>query len=440
MNDGSWALYMPGTHTAIVQWLSCLVYVLCMPTRVRGWRLWGAMALSLAVLYGTHAARGYAAGAKWIVSVTSAALETGLIPFFLCRISGTQAVYLWARSFLFAEFAASLEWEAVYYVSYFLQRDSRPYVPLIMLVCYALCYVPFLLFERQSKRRTQLGGVLGKDAFTAVAITVAAFCLGNISFGFRDSMYAESLGIGMLTVRTMAFLAGIVMLLTQNEMRREMALQFELEGLNSLFLRQYEQYRRYRANDETIRAQYHDLKHKIAVIRAERDPVKQDGYLREMDEAIELYQTHHQTGHPVVDTVLSGKDVECREKGVKLLSYADAAALSFVDAMDLCAIFGNALDNAVECAEKLADPEQRVVKVYVYTQNQFVVIRFENFYDRALHFEDGLPRTTKENRQMHGFGLRSIRGNAEKYGGTISVHADNGAFRLVVLLPMQKAI
>ena len=51
--------------------------------------------------------------------------------------------------------------------------------------------------------------------------------------------------------------------------------------------------------------------------------------------------------------------------------------------MDLCSIFGNALDNAIESAEKLEDPEKRQIKVYVYAQNQFVIIRFENFYDEA---------------------------------------------------------
>ena len=77
--------------------------------------------------------------------------------------------------------------------------------------------------------------------------------------------------------------------------------------------------------------------------------------------------------------------VKEREKGIQLLAYADAAPLDFVNAMDLCSIFGNALDNAIESAEKLEDPEKRQIKVYVYAQNQFVIIRFENFYDEAPH-------------------------------------------------------
>ena len=129
--------------------------------------------------------------------------------------------------------------------------------------------------------------------------------------------------------------------------------------------------------------------------------------------------------------MLSGKSMLCREKGIQLLAYADAAPLDFVNAMDLCSIFGNALDNAIESAEKLEDPEKRQIKVYVYAQNQFVIIRFENFYD-------GLPLTTKKNQSLHGYGIRNIRENARKYGGNVNIRAEDGCFQLLVLLPLHQ--
>ena len=217
-------------------------------------------------------------------------------------------------------------------------------------------------------------------------IAVAVFAFSNVSFAFQDTPYAQSLGLGMLTVRTLVDFAGMMLLYAHKENLREVQLRYELESMNNLFQSQYEQYRRYRENDEIIKKQYHDLKHQVAMIRAERDPQKQESYLRQLNESLEIYGTQHKTGNPVVDTMLSGKSMLCREKGIQLLSYADAAPLEFVNAMDLCSIFGNALDNAIECAEKLEDPEKRQIKVYVYTQNQFVIIRFENFYDDALAF------------------------------------------------------
>ena len=51
---------------------------------------------------------------------------------------------------------------------------------------------------------------------------------------------------------------------------------------------------------------------------------------------------------------------------------------------------------------------------------------------------DGLPVTTKEDSDYHGFGLKSIRHTAEKYGGGISVQTGSNFFSLQVLLPVRQ--
>ena len=67
---------------------------------------------------------------------------------------------------------------------------------------------------------------------------------------------------------------------------------------------------------------------------------------------------------------------------------------------------------------------------------KLVTIHVENYYD-GLDRKIGasLPQTTKQNRSYHGFGLRSIQMTAEKYGGEMSVHAQDNLFSLDVILP-----
>ena len=76
--------------------------------------------------------------------------------------------------------------------------------------------------------------------------------------------------------------------------------------------------------------------------------------------------------------------------------------------------------------------------MYVYVKNQFIIIRFENFYNQPLRFKDGLPITTKRNQVLHGYGIRNIRENARKYGGNVNIHAEDGCFQLLVLLPIKQ--
>lgn len=55
---------------------------------------------------------------------------------------------------------------------------------------------------------------------------------------------------------------------------------------------------------------------------------------------------------------------------------------------------------------------------------------------RAPRFEDGLPATTKEDVTNHGFGTRSMRLIAERYGGALKLGAENGVFYVNALLPL----
>ena len=50
----------------------------------------------------------------------------------------------------------------------------------------------------------------------------------------------------------------------------------------------------------------------------------------------------------------------------------------------------------------------------------------------------GLPPTTKQDKDYHGFGLKSILLAAENYGGSMTVSAEDNWFVLRVLIPMRE--
>ena len=96
-----------------------------------------------------------------------------------------------------------------------------------------------------------------------------------------------------------------------------------------------------------------------------------------------------------------------------------------MDSIDIYALFGNAIDNAIECVEKFSEKEMRFIDICVAEKQHFLYIRFSNPIERAPEYEDDLPKTTKKNKQYHGIGLKSIRHIAEKYGGGyLSIHRD----------------
>ena len=123
--------------------------------------------------------------------------------------------------------------------------------------------------------------------------------------------------------------------------------------------RQYEQYNLSKENIEIINRKYHDLKHQIAVVRAERNSDKREQYLQEMENDIKMYEAQNKTGNKVLDTILTGKHLYCVQHEINFTCVADGMLLDFMNLMDICTIFGNALDNAIECVEKIGDKSKR---------------------------------------------------------------------------------
>ena len=52
--------------------------------------------------------------------------------------------------------------------------------------------------------------------------------------------------------------------------------------------------------------------------------------------------------------------------------------------------------------------------------------------------KDGLPLTTKNDHNSHGYGMKSIRYIVEKYNGNLIIDCNNNIFVLSILLSINK--
>lgn len=423
--------YFPRAHTAIAEWLACIVFMLPMQKRLKEWQLW--------LLYG---------------GILTAFLLTNQdhYPFLLIilldflymlimigvgsKLSWTEIGYYWAYAFVSSEFAASLEWQINYYLiaAGVISPGPQTYIGLL-LVCAAVFGLLFRINRRMNRSRERLR-VNTQEMISALVIVLAAFLISNFNFAFKDNIFTQLLGAGVLYSRTLVDFGGMVMLYAHSESRREVNLRLELEAMENLLNRQYEQYRQFERNNRTLHRIHHDLKHQLAFIRTEKNEEKRESYLSELVRAINVYEAEVNTGSSVLDTLLTSKNIVCREHGITMTCFADAHDLDFIDVMDVCAIFGNAIDNAIECEQKIRDPQMRLIKVNVYTQNRFLLIRVENYCENPVDFDRGLPVTTKQDSQMHGYGVKSMKRAVEKYGGHLNLEQEDAWFRITALIPM----
>ncbi len=195
------------------------------------------------------------------------------------------------------------------------------------------------------------------------------------------------------------------------------------------------QYEMSRQSIEIINRKCHDLKHQVAALKHIHDPGRREEVIDSLQSAVMIYDAALETGNEILDTALTEKSLICTRRDIALSCIADGRRLAFMDPVDLYTLVGNALDNAIEAVLPLP-PEQRLIRLRVQEKAGLVFLRVENPYAGTLEVRDGLPLTSKEDKQNHGFGMKSIRDVAEKYHGFLDVETEGGLFVLCLSFPL----
>jgi cell division protein FtsB len=209
--------------------------------------------------------------------------------------------------------------------------------------------------------------------------------------------------------------------------------QAENRMLEHLIENERRQYENLKDSMDTINRKAHDLKHQIARIRTLEDVDREE--LAEIESTVAAYESCFQTGNGTLDVILSEKKLVCQREQIELSVIAQGQALHFLRPGEIASLFGNALDNAIECEQRISEVGKRCIALNVFERRGLVCIRIENYCTDQQIVQEGLPATTKQDRTLHGFGLRSIQYLAEKYNGTMQISMEQNLFVLNVLLP-----
>lgn len=440
---------IPRIYTAIAEWAACMVYIVsaAQENRVRngaadvfdrnGWRrIAGICILMLIIQCAFLTATKDVPTALWLPCMQGAVLIMLVFIKLVCRISFLGAAYNCVRAFLLAEFAASLEWQLHCFLFIRTENQSAIGRILLLLIVYGAVFAAAWYLERPLMTGEGAASISWRELCSAVVITLAAFTFSNLSFIYQNSPFSGRLASDIFNIRTLVDLGGIAILYAFQSRISELNAERELAAIDAALKSQYDQYRSVQESMELIHIQYHDLKHQIAGLRAETDANRRKEWLDTMERELDQNRLISQTGNQVLDTILAGKFINCRRQMIKLTCVADGKLLEFIHVTDLCTIFGNALDNAIESVTMESDPDKRLIHVSVSAQKGFLIIQMENYCGQEVIIENGLPRTTKSDKKNHGFGLKSIRNSAKKYGGTISIAVNRGWFELKIIIPM----
>ena len=219
---------------------------------------------------------------------------------------------------------------------------------------------------------------------------------------------------------------------------------FYVFGMNRIYLEQEKsgRYHSQIAVYKMLAEQYrqserlrHDMKNHIIALSAlsrNKEWEKLDDYLKNM-EGTALDTAGDLTGNKAVDAILYQKQRQAEWENIKWECDVRMPKGCCINEFDLCVLFGNILDNALEACGRMRGDECRFINIQAKTVKKCFLIEVKNSMDKAEKFTEGC--TNKGDSQKHGIGLMNVSDVVDSYNGAVHKEFGKGIFVISILMP-----
>lgn len=274
---------------------------------------------------------------------------------------------------------------------------------------------------------------LGRKQFVVLA---GIIIITDIIFHSVTTYNAEIDVVSLWLERGYNVVTCLLALQLQFSQLTEQNMQTKYDAVQHILREEQKQYMIVKQNLDTINIKCHDMKHQLRAIRVGGAKID-NAELEEIGRVLAIYESVVKTGNETLDLILAEKNLMHGSKNIQITCIADGALLDFMTPTDMYSLFGNALDNAIEAVSAL-DNSKRTISFFVKRVGNMISIHIENYYCGERLLVSGLPKTTKQDEEYHGYGMLSMKTIAEKYGGTLAVELGDHTFSLNIMFPALK--
>jgi len=183
---------------------------------------------------------------------------------------------------------------------------------------------------------------------------------------------------------------------------------------------------------------YHNMKNYLLAVEGYIDAGEYDKAKEKIKQANETINSESyntiRTGNTGLDALINAKMIRMQNAGIDFEHNIKIPSVLSIDYIDLCIIIGNALDNAIDACENIHEAPRRISLTCIQTGNyiSIVIVNTVSKITPGIEYMD--YETTKENKTLHGFGLRSIRHIAEKNKGNVIIEQEKNYFKIKIIL------
>lgn len=256
----------------------------------------------------------------------------------------------------------------------------------------------------------------------------------NDEYGWNNSS-----GIAFISVKLIMLL--LLILIPVIIIKNRQSIYFnELSIRNAQFLEiQLTASNAYRQSQEDTRAFRHDMHNNllmISVMMQKKQYSQAEEYINNLSGKLSSFSPRIMTGDSMLDALLASKLPVIEEKSIKFdITGIIDGGLDWKP-IDVCAVFANLMDNAIEACDQLSPPD-RYIKIHIKKNNFQYILTFHNsvaqFVDCSKLHENS-QYTSKSDKSCHGFGMKNIRHTLAKYGALMQIDCTDTEFTTQIMI------
>lgn len=289
----------------------------------------------------------------------------------------------------------------------------------------------FIVIDRRNSKEEPEFKSLSLPLYSLIIFTASFFTITMVYFQVNISNSPKAF---LLSILNILLFAVTIFCAVRRFMKSQYAQQSYKKQLD-LQIRHFELMEK--KNDE-LKIFRHDMPKKLRPMAMYLESGNTDEaleILKKLNISIENSRPRFSTGNYRLDTVLESQQQLAEKAGVTIeMAEGSVFPPEGIAPEDIYTIFPNALDNAVEACAKCSE-DKRTILFKSQILHDRVYIKIENPYSDSIHSSGKGLITTKSDKELHGYGFRSIKKAAAKYGSdNVSFKAEDGIFTLMITL------
>lgn len=220
-------------------------------------------------------------------------------------------------------------------------------------------------------------------------------------------------------------------------MNRELELREQINRIAEYNRMREEYFDQLITQDDKIRRFRHDMKAHLAAINGyvKDGRIEEiENYLKKISEDSMLHSAKIYSGDKGADAILSSLCDQAAGKNIDITINGSLTISQGISSFELCSIFYNLTQNAIEACEKLPDAITKEICINMAQVNNHGIISVENPVAEKVKITDGKIETQKTDRHNHGIGLRNVTDIVKKHDGTIKFSCDDRLFKVELVL------